>query len=49
MDALTQLVLLVTLAAVMLYAVYGVVRKAVRDEMASAARAVRRDPGEPQP
>ncbi len=33
MDALTQLVLLVTIAAVVLYAVYWVVRKAIRDEL----------------
>ncbi|MDQ1136028.1 hypothetical protein QE410_000827 [Microbacterium sp. SORGH_AS 1204] len=49
MDVITQLVLLVTLAAVMLYAVYGVVRKAVRDEMAAAARADRRETDGPQP
>jgi hypothetical protein len=33
MDALTQLVLLVTLAAVALYALYWTVRRAIRDEL----------------
>lgn len=44
MDALTQLVLLVTLAAIVLYALYWVVRRAVRDEMAAAAREGRLGP-----
>lgn len=44
MDALTQLVLLVTLAAIVLYALYWVVRRAVRDEMVAAAREGRRRP-----
>ena len=35
MDALTQLVLLITLAAVALYALYWTVRRAIRDELAS--------------
>ncbi|WP_200936101.1 hypothetical protein [Microbacterium sp. Leaf151] len=35
MDALTQLVLLVTLAAVALYALYWTVRRAIRDELTS--------------
>ncbi|MCW2163655.1 hypothetical protein B0I12_000781 [Microbacterium hydrothermale] len=42
MDPLTSLVLLVTVAAVFLYAVYGLVRKAVRDEFAARDRASRR-------
>lgn len=36
MDAITSLVLLITLAAVALYALYWVVRKAIRDEMTAA-------------
>jgi len=36
MDAITSLVLLITLAAIALYALYWVVRKAIRDEMAAA-------------
>lgn len=36
MDAITSLVLLITLAAVALYALYWVVRKAIRDEMNAA-------------
>lgn len=38
MDAITQLVLLVTLVAVALYALYWVIRKAIRDELRSDRR-----------
>ncbi|MEX0153549.1 hypothetical protein [Microbacterium sp. LMI1-1-1.1] len=47
MDAITSLVLLITLAAVALYALYWVVRKAIRDEL-EASRAGKPGP-EPTP
>lgn len=43
MDAITQLVLFITLAAIALYALYWVVRKAIRDEL-SAPRSRQQDP-----
>lgn len=39
MDPLTQLVLLVALAGVVLYALYWVVRKAIRDEVRAVTEA----------
>lgn len=41
MDPLTSLVFFVVIAAVFLYAIYGVVRKAVRDELDAHGRDAR--------